>query len=135
MPRSNKAFDYQTFKKEQALKEKVLEEIEEARLAALEPKEEVKVVKVEFKVDLNTEGLKRGHKLYSKCIVCHGKTGKGKKSQNSPKVGGQYDWNIVSQVKAMKSGSRVNKVMNPYIKKLSEQDIKDLGEYIAKLPW
>jgi mono/diheme cytochrome c family protein len=135
MPRTNKAFNYQAYKKEQVEKQKVLDDIEKARLAALEPKEEVKVQKPVFKVDLNTEGLIRGHKLYAKCIVCHGKLGEGKKSQNSPKVGGQFDWYIVSQIKAMKSGTRENKVMNPYIRKLSAQDIKDLGEYIAKLPW
>lgn len=135
MPKTNKNFDYQGFKKEQADKAKVLEDIEKAKLAALSRKEEVVVEKPVFKVDLNTEGLKRGHKLYSKCIVCHGKLGEGKKSQNSPKIGGQYDWYIESQVKAMKSGVRENKIMNPYIRKLSNQDIKDLGEYIAKLPW
>jgi len=135
MPRSNQAFDYKTYKIEQDDKQKVLEEIEHKRLAALEPKEEVIVVKAVFKVDLNTEGLRRGNKLYSKCIVCHGKLGEGKKSQNAPKIGGQFEQYIVTQIKNIKSGIRVNKVMNPYVKRLSVQDINDLGEYIAKLPW
>jgi len=133
LPRTNKAFNYQGFKKEREGKLKVLDDIKKAKIAALKPK--VEKPKPVFKVDLNTEGLKRGHKLYSKCIVCHGKLGEGKKSQNSPKVGGQFDWYIVSQVKLMQAGVRVNKIMNPYIKRLSAQDIKDLGEYIAKLPW
>jgi len=133
MPRTNKTFDYQVFKKKRNDKLKVLEDIEKAKAKTLEPK--VEKAKPVFKVDLNTEGLKRGHKLYSKCIVCHGKLGEGKKSQNSPKIGGQFEVYIANQIKDMKSGVRVNKIMNPYIKKLSAQDVKDLGEYIAKLPW
>ncbi|RLA63175.1 MAG: hypothetical protein DRQ88_04495 [Epsilonproteobacteria bacterium] len=132
-PRTNKAFDYQLFKKERNDKLKILVDIEHAKLEALEPK--VEKPKPVFTVDLNTEGLKRGHKLYSKCIVCHGKLGKGKKSQNAPKIGGQFNLYLVTQIKDMKSGVRINKIMNPYVKKLSNQDIKDLGEYIAKLPW
>ena len=133
MPRTNKTFDYGTFQKERAEKQKVLDDIEKAKLAALEPK--VEKPKPIFKVDLNTEGLIRGHKLYSKCISCHGKLGRGKKSQKAPKIGGQLELYIVNQIKDMKSGVRVNKTMNPYIKNLSPQDIKDLGEYIVKLPW
>ena len=133
LPRTNKTFNYQAYKKEQDGKQKVLDDIEKAKLEALVPK--VVKPKPVFKVDLNTEGLKRGHKLYSKCISCHGKLGAGKKSQNAPKIGGQLVMYIVNQIKDMKSGVRENKIMNPYIRKLSAQDIKDLGEYIAKLPW
>jgi len=104
----------------------------------LAPKKEVVEKKVEVKavlVELTTEELKRGHGLYKKCIVCHGKAGAGKKSQNSPRIGGQFAWYIETQVNNMISGVRVNKVMQPYIKKLSPQDVKDLATYISALPW
>ena len=59
----------------------------------------------------------------------------GKKSQNAPKLAGQFDWYILSQLEAMKAGKRVNKVMQPYIKKLSSEDFKDLAAYIVKYSW
>jgi len=86
-------------------------------------------------VELTTESLKNGHALYKKCSICHGKTGAGKKAQKAPAIGGQLDWYIKKQITDMKSGYRVNVLMNPYVKKLSESDINDLAEYISKLPW
>lgn len=85
-------------------------------------------------VVLSTEQLVRGEALYKKCIVCHGKRGNGKKSQKAPAIGGQHDWYTEQQINNMISGARVNKVMNPYIRKLTPQDVKDLSVYISKLP-
>lgn len=130
---NNKTFDFNKAKKSYHQEKDLLAALEKARHA--KPIKIVAIKKVEFKLDLNTPGLKNGAKLYSKCIVCHGKIGQGRKSQNAPKLGGQYDWYIASQVKNIRDGKRINKVMNPYVKKLSNQDIKDLGEYISKLPW
>lgn len=127
----NDKFDYSKAKEAHEKHKATLAEMEEAK----KPKKVVKEKKPEFKLALDTPELQRGSKLYSKCIVCHGKLGSGKKSQNSPKIGGQYDWYIVNQINLMKNGTRVNKVMEPYIKNLSQQDIKDLGAYISKLPW
>ena len=131
LPRVAEAFNFSVFKKEREEKLRILAKIEKLKLDKFKPKNEEKVKKPTFTVNLSTDSLKRGHKLYSKCIVCHGKLGEGKKSQNSPKIGGQYSWYIASQIKAMKSKVRVNTVMNPYIKKLSNQDIKDLSDYIS----
>ncbi|MDD0854307.1 c-type cytochrome [Halobacteriovorax sp. GB3] len=86
-------------------------------------------------VVLDTPQLVSGDKLYGKCIVCHGKRGEGKKSQNAPKIGGQMAWYIEKQIVDMQNKVRINKVMDPYIKKLSAQDVKDLSAYIEKLPW
>jgi cytochrome c553 len=130
----NTPISYETQKKEHEEKLNLIAKIEEAKTS--EPQtEEVKPEVPAFKVELTTESLKRGHELYSKCIVCHGTLGEGKKSQNSPKIGGQYDWYVVAQLKKMKSQERVNAVMNPYIAKLSDQDFSALGDYISKLPW
>ena len=86
-------------------------------------------------VELATEQLVRGHQLYKKCIVCHGKSGKGKKSQKAPAIGGQHDWYLKDQLLLMQKQIRVNKAMYPYIKNLSTQDIDDLADYISRLPW
>lgn len=104
------------------------------------PKEKVVEVEVEVKeyapvVDLNTPQLVQGHKLFSQCISCHGKGGEGKKSQKAPFIGGQFDWYIEKQLTDMKSGVRSNPVMNPILKGLSPQDMKDLAAYVSKLPW
>ena len=85
-------------------------------------------------VELSTPQLKRGAALYKKCILCHGPRGQGKKSQNAPAIGGQYDWYIEESVLSMQKGIRINRVMMPYIRKLNSQDIKDLAAYISKLP-
>lgn len=106
----------------------------------LAPKEKVEEVEVEVKeyapvVDLNTPQLVAGHKLFTQCISCHGKGGEGKSSQKAPFIGGQYDWYIEKQLTEMKSGVRPNPVMNPILKGLSPQDMKDLAAYVSRLPW
>ncbi len=78
-----------------------------------------------------------GAKLYNKCTSCHGKDGLGKSSQKAPMIAGQYDWYIVAQVTAIKSGKRSNKnakKMVPFVSKLSASDISDLAAYISTLP-
>jgi len=84
---------------------------------------------------LTSDEQKRGQKLYKKCIVCHGKYGTGKKSQKAPKIAGQYDWYIYDKIKSMQKGIWENKKMYPYIKKLSDKDIKDLSAYLAVYKW
>jgi cytochrome c553 len=77
-----------------------------------------------------------GEKLYSKCISCHGKEGMGMKAQKAPMIAGQYDWYIEAQVNAIIKKERDNantKKMMPFVKNLSEKDIKDLAAYISKL--
>ncbi len=81
-----------------------------------------------------TPQLERGAKLYKRCVLCHGQRGQGKRSQKAPAIGGQYGWYVESVIVAMQKGERINKLMNPYIKKLSTQDIQDLAAYISKLP-
>ncbi len=86
-------------------------------------------------VVLDTPQLQSGSDLYKKCIVCHGKRGEGKKSQNAPRIGGQFSSYLEEQILAMQSGKRINQKMLPYIKKLSSQDVKDLSVYLSKIPW
>ena len=136
MPVSNEQFNIE--KKEASHKAHLqeLKELEEKRLALLNPvKKEETVVEEGPLVVLDTPQLVHGSELYKACVVCHGKKGDGKKSQNAPKIGGQMAWYIEKQLVDMKSGARVNKVMLPYLKKLEGNDFKDLAAYISKLPW
>ena len=66
----NKKFDFEKKKKSNEEKAKLI-----AKLTApkKEKKKEVKVEKVGPLVELSTEQLVKGHALYKKCIVCHGK--------------------------------------------------------------
>ncbi|WP_127718458.1 c-type cytochrome [Halobacteriovorax sp. HLS] len=136
VPVSNEQFDI--IKKEASHKAHLqeLKELEEKRLALLNPvKEEEAAVEEGPLVVLDTPQLVHGSELYKACVVCHGKKGDGKKSQNAPKIGGQMAWYIEKQLVDMKSEARVNKVMMPYLKKLEGNDFKDLAAYISKLPW
>ncbi len=78
-------------------------------------------------------------KLYKKkCVSCHGKQGEGKKSQKAPRIGGQYEWYIESQINDIKSKKRKNgnsKKMVTFVKKLKDEEIKALSKYIAGLEW
>lgn len=85
-------------------------------------------------VVLDSPQLERGHDLYQSCIACHGRQGEGRSAQNSPKIGGQYEWYTSEQLTKMRDGERVNAVMMPFVRRLSDQDIADLSAYIAKLP-
>jgi cytochrome c553 len=133
LPVSNAKFDLKKTTEEYHTRKVLVDEL-------LAPKEVVEVAEVEVKeyapvVDLNTPQLVSGHKLFSQCISCHGKGGEGKVSQKAPHIGGQYEWYIEKQLTEMKSGYRVNAVMNPILKGLSPQDMKDLAAYVSKLPW
>jgi cytochrome c553 len=99
-------------------------------------KEELAVVIVAPTLD--SEELKRGAKIYTnsgKCTTCHGNNGEGKKSQKAPRLAGQYNWYLELQLKNMKSGERPNPIMNPYLKNLTEQDLKDVALYLSKYEW
>ena len=136
LPTNNDRFSYESQKEKYHAKLDTLAELERKRLEALMPKvEEEEVVEEGPVVVLDTPQLERAHKLYAKCIACHGKKGEGKKSQKAPRLGGQMAWYIESALVAMKSGERVNKVMSPYIKNLEAEDFQDLSVYISKMPW
>ena len=135
VPLNNARFDIKETEKLHKEEIKKVADLAMAREEILHPKAKKEVVVQEGPlVVLSTPELQRGHDLYGKCVVCHGKRGEGKKSQNAPRLGGQHDWYLLTQLENMKSKVRVNKVMDPYIKKLDSQDFKDLAAYISKLP-
>lgn len=81
-----------------------------------------------------SQDVNKGKELYATCIECHGEKGLGNVEKEAPKLAGQYDWYIESSIKAFKTGTdRKNPVMLPFIKNLSDKDIKDLAAYISQL--
>lgn len=133
LPVSNEKFDLKKTETAYVAHQELVKEV-------TTPKEEEaagEVAEVEYApvVDLNTPQLVAGNKLFGQCVACHGKGGEGKASQKAPHIGGQYDWYIEKQLTDMKSGARVNVAMNPILKGLSPQDMKDVAAYVTKLPW
>ncbi len=75
-----------------------------------------------------------GKKLYEgRCVECHGANGLGIEAQEAPKLAGQHDWYIVSQLKAFQKMERKNPKMMPFIQDLSEAQMSDLAAYIKEL--
>jgi cytochrome c553 len=66
------------------------------------------------------------------CIACHGQNGV---SPNPlwPNIAGQKDQYIIEQLKALKSGTRVNPMMSPIAKMLSDQDMENLAAYFSQI--
>ncbi|MCP4432957.1 MAG: cytochrome c4 [Gammaproteobacteria bacterium] len=64
------------------------------------------------------------------CVACHMPDGNSVMPE-WPKLAGQLPLYLVSQLKAFKSGERVNAVMAPMVKPLSEQDMEDIAAYFS----
>lgn len=132
IPVVNEKFNFEKAAKEHLEHVKLVAELTTPKKVD-EVVEEVK--EIEIKIDLNTPELVNGNKVYTKCIACHGKNGEGKASQKAPRIAGQFDWYIEKQIVDMKTGARINDVMMPTVKGLSDKDIKDVSVYVSKLPW
>ncbi len=85
------------------------------------------VVQPSFSAD-----AKKGQSLYKSCVQCHGEDGRGNPAEKAPKIAGQFDWYIVSSIKALKAGKERNR-KNCKIKSLSDEDIENLATYISGL--
>lgn len=82
---------------------------------------------------LQAQNKDNGKKLFETCVQCHGAAGEGNSEQLAPRISGQYDWYILTQLNNFKSGARKNEKMMPYINNLKESDFKDLAAYISTL--
>ena len=73
----------------------------------------------------------RGQELAADCADCHGDDGKG--DEESPALAGLEEAYHVEQLKAFKSGERVDEgeMMGMYAEDLSDQDMADLAAYYA----
>lgn len=82
----------------------------------------------------------QGKLAYSVCAGCHGADAAGNEAIRAPRLAGQFDWYIATQLENFKSGARGSgagdtggAMMQPMAKGLSEQTIADLAAYIASL--
>jgi len=62
------------------------------------------------------------------CQVCHGKGGKST-NPTYPRLAGQHAKYIIKQLKAFKSGTRKDPIMNGMASTLSEQDMEDVAAF------
>ena len=69
-------------------------------------------------------------KKASVCFGCHGNKGKSTSPQ-WPSLAGQQPVYIVNQLKAFKSGNRVNPIMQAQANGMSDEDINNFGAYFA----
>jgi cytochrome c553 len=72
------------------------------------------------------------------CVNCHGLNGKGLApgSPSAPVIGGQNKDYLVKQLKAFKSGARINEpsgLMETIASSLSDSEIEDVASYISGL--
>ncbi|GLR69224.1 c-type cytochrome [Agaribacter marinus] len=73
-----------------------------------------------------------GEDKLAKCGACHGLNGISN-IPIIPNLAGQKAEYTVLQLKAFRSGERVNAAMTPHAKSLSDQDIADLAAHYANL--
>ena len=73
-----------------------------------------------------------GKKNYVTCVACHGANGMGI-APTFPNLAGQKAIYTVKQLKAFKSGTRVDPIMKAQVAKFSDQDFEDLAAYIETL--
>lgn len=74
-----------------------------------------------------------GQKLYSTtCIACHGQNGISV-APIYPNLAGQKDEYLITQLKAFRDGTRVNPIMSPMAKGLTDTDIANLAAYLSSL--
>ncbi|HLW73513.1 MAG TPA: cytochrome c [Gammaproteobacteria bacterium] len=76
-----------------------------------------------------------GQKLFQggPCSSCHGKDGLGTANQY-PILAGQYKDYLIQALREYKNGGRNNPIMKGMAANLSDQDIKDIAEYLSGLP-
>ena len=70
---------------------------------------------------------------FETCAACHNANGIST-TENIPSLAGQTDRYVQWQLVYFRSGTRKSEIMNPIAESLSNDDVRDLGAYIAKLP-
>lgn len=64
------------------------------------------------------------------CMACHGMSGESTSAQ-WPNLGGQNEAYLARQIRAFRDGERKNPSMTPFVKDLSDGDIKALAKHYA----
>jgi cytochrome c553 len=76
--------------------------------------------------------IERGKEMSGVCGMCHGDNGISL-IPIYPNLAGQKEQYLVLQLRAFRSGERVNMAMTSHAQKLTDQDIADLSAYYAQL--
>lgn len=66
------------------------------------------------------------------CVVCHGEIGMSV-LPNAPNLAGQPEAYLAEQLKAYRSGKRVNEIMSVIAKPLADAEIADLSAWFASI--
>ena len=74
--------------------------------------------------------VEAGQAKSAACAGCHMPDG-NTVNPEWPKIAGQIPNYMVKQLLAFKEGKRENKVMDPFVKPLSHQDIEDIAQYFG----
>jgi cytochrome c553 len=77
--------------------------------------------------------LDAGKALYAGCVGCHGEPGL-EAADLTPALEGQLEVYLQSQLVSFRTGHRRNDTMNQIAEALSDDDIRNLGAYLASLP-
>lgn len=74
------------------------------------------------------------------CEACHGEQGQGNEGFGAPKLAGQRDWYLVTQLENFRAGRRGvheddenGQVMRPMAMALTDEDIENVVAYIGTL--
>jgi cytochrome c553 len=82
--------------------------------------------------DAGAADVAAGEAKAATCFACHGMDGISNNDQ-WPNLAGQKRGYLVSQLKAYRDGSRVNMMMQPMAKPLTDKDIEDLAAFFSSL--
>lgn len=85
----------------------------------------------------NTETIKIGKEIFTKCAGCHGAEGKTKALGKSEVIAGQAVANLVAKLRGYKAGTRnvhgMGMLMKGQAASLSDENLKNVAEYISSL--
>ena len=73
-----------------------------------------------------------GRQKAANCATCHGAVGLST-LPNAPNLAGQPEIYLVEQLRAYRSGKRVNEVMSVVARPLSDRDIEDLAAWFGSI--
>lgn len=89
-----------------------------------------------FAAGIDAEAIERGKKLTGACVACHQVDGSGMSvpgAETWPRLAGLDADYIAAQLKAIKEGTRKSPTMVTFASILTDEQMKDVGQYYASL--
>jgi cytochrome c553 len=83
-------------------------------------------------VPAHSADIAAGKEKAELCVGCHGEGGISQ-TENTPSLAGQPDQFIQWQLVFFRSGTRKSDKMQPVVEQISNEDIRNLGAYLASL--